>query len=224
MAQYKVRSGQNIYDIALALYGSVEGIFPLLAQNEWLTLETELDHTMSIDYSEDLAINKDITIWLKENGVNVKNGDHFQDFIDVESLIQNHFEAFHQDVLEELKPLSPDEQAMFWETLHMPKMIIRQQGQLCSFKVELNGDSHLVIDWGDYSEPLITEGHGLQEIEHCYKGSGEHSIVLYGDFTCEVLDFSGLNGLYYPLGYIYANQLITPIESEELNKLIIPQK
>lgn len=26
MPQYKVRSGQNIYDVALTLYGSVEGI------------------------------------------------------------------------------------------------------------------------------------------------------------------------------------------------------
>ena len=36
MLQYKVRSGQNIYDVALTLYGSVEGIFDLLVSNEWL--------------------------------------------------------------------------------------------------------------------------------------------------------------------------------------------
>lgn len=40
MAQYKVRSGQNIYDVALTLYGSVEGIFDLLASNSWLNMET----------------------------------------------------------------------------------------------------------------------------------------------------------------------------------------
>ena len=42
MAQYKVRNGQNIYDVALTLYGSIEGIFDLLISNEWLNMETQL--------------------------------------------------------------------------------------------------------------------------------------------------------------------------------------
>lgn len=72
MAQYKVRSGQNIYDVALTLYGSVEGIFDLLASNSWLNMETQLSYGMILNYHEEFAVNKNIVIWLKDNNVLVK--------------------------------------------------------------------------------------------------------------------------------------------------------
>ena len=42
MGSYRVVTGQNIYDVALHLYGSVEGIVDLLVNNPALSLETEL--------------------------------------------------------------------------------------------------------------------------------------------------------------------------------------
>ena len=42
MGSYRVVAGQNIYDVALHLYGSVEGIVDLLVNNPALSLETEL--------------------------------------------------------------------------------------------------------------------------------------------------------------------------------------
>lgn len=72
MLQYKVRSGQNIYDVALTLYGSVEGIFDLLVSNEWLNMDTKLSYGMTLNYHEEFAINKDIVIWIKDNNILVK--------------------------------------------------------------------------------------------------------------------------------------------------------
>ena len=42
MGSYRVVTGQNIYDVALHLYGSVEGIVDLLVNNPALSLETVL--------------------------------------------------------------------------------------------------------------------------------------------------------------------------------------
>ena len=42
MQVYKVQKNQNIYDVALYLFGSIEGIFELMANNPELSYDTEL--------------------------------------------------------------------------------------------------------------------------------------------------------------------------------------
>lgn len=222
MAQYKVRTGQNIYDVALTLYGSVEGIFSLLASNDWLTMETKLTYGMVIEYSENLAINNDIVLWLRENNIVVKNGEHIYNHLEIEDFIQQHIHSLHPNISNELLQMSPDEQNMYWESLYTPRMVIQQQGQTSTIRLILSNDTHLIIDWGDYSDPQIIEGSQEQEVEHCYKGSGNHLITLYGDFECKMLDFTELNGIYYPLGTIYADEFKTALHINDLNKLIIP--
>ncbi len=89
--------------------------------------------------------------------------------------------------------------------------------------VHLKADAHLIVDWGDYSGAHIVEGTEEQEVEHCYKGAGKHIITLYGDFECAKLDFRELNGVYYPLGVIYADEFLSVLDNEDLKKLIITQ-
>lgn len=119
--------------------------------------------------------------------------------------------------------MSSDEQNMYWESLYTPRMVIHQQGQTTDMIVRLKADTHLIVDWGDYSAPQIIEGTEEHEVEHCYKGSGKHIITLYGDFECSKLDFRELNGIYYPLGTIYADEFLSVLNIEDLNKLIITQ-
>lgn len=222
MAQYRVRSGQNIYDVALSIYGSVEGIFDLLISNKWLNMETKLSYGMVLDYHEEFIINKNIAIWLKDNNVLVKNGEHIYNHVDIEQFIYEHFQSDHPELQESLLSMSPDEQNMFWETLYTPRMVIQQQGQLSSFRFKMNPGKHIIVDWGDYSNLQIAESEEEQELEHCYKGTGKHIITLYGDFEFEMLDMENINGLYYPLGTIYANEFISSLNIEDLKKLIIP--
>lgn len=222
MAQYQVRSGQNIYDVALYIYGSVEGIFDLLISNQWLNMETKLSYGMVLNYHEEFIINKNIAIWLKDNDILVKNGEHVYNHIDIEQFIYEHIQTNHPELQESLTLMSPDEQNMFWETLYTPRMIIQQQGQLSSFRFQLNPEKHIIVDWGDYSPMQIAEDDDEQELEHCYKGTGKHIITLYGDFEFTMLDMTNINGVYYPLGTIYANEFISSLNIEDLKKLIIP--
>lgn len=50
MGNYRVITGQNIYDVALHLYGSIEGIVDLLINNPGLSLETELRTGQELTY------------------------------------------------------------------------------------------------------------------------------------------------------------------------------
>ena len=110
MAKYRVRSGQNIYDVALTLYGSVEGIFDLLASNRWLNMETQLKYGMELTYHENFVLHADIPMWFNDHKLLVKNGEHICNPIDVESLIKEHIEKEHPDIFASLDEISPDEQ------------------------------------------------------------------------------------------------------------------
>lgn len=61
MAQYIVKGSQNIYDIAVQLYGSIEGVYDLLISNSWLDMDTDLKAGMELSYHDYFVINGDIT-------------------------------------------------------------------------------------------------------------------------------------------------------------------
>ena len=57
MATYKVTTNQNLFDVALLLYGSIEGLFDLLISNEWLNMETDLLPGMELEYHDYFVVN-----------------------------------------------------------------------------------------------------------------------------------------------------------------------
>lgn len=60
MATYKVTTNQNLFDVALLLYGSIEGLFDLLISNEWLDMETDLLSGMELEYHDYFVVNDGI--------------------------------------------------------------------------------------------------------------------------------------------------------------------
>ena len=50
MNKYTVKSGQNLYDIALAIYGSIEGVFDLLMSNPDISYETVFSKGAVLNY------------------------------------------------------------------------------------------------------------------------------------------------------------------------------
>ena len=78
-SKYTVRTGENIYDVALTLYGSIEGIFDLLVSNDNLSMDTRLQKGDVLYYHDEFVINDDVVNWIEEKGLHVKNGDHQDD-------------------------------------------------------------------------------------------------------------------------------------------------
>lgn len=88
MNKYIVKTKQNLYDISVAIYGSVEGIFDLFVSNPDISFETVLTKGMVLNYHSDFMLNKDIANWLDKNGVTVRNGNFKPQTKDIKSAIK----------------------------------------------------------------------------------------------------------------------------------------
>ena len=76
MGRYKVIAGQNIYDVALHLYGSIEGIVDIMMCNTDLSLDTTLKVGDELIYSDDFIINADVVAYNEMHGIVPSNGEH----------------------------------------------------------------------------------------------------------------------------------------------------
>ena len=76
MGRYKVIAGQNLYDIALHIYGSIEGIVDLMMCNMDLSLDDTLRVGQELIYSDDFVINADVVAYNEMHGVVPSNGEH----------------------------------------------------------------------------------------------------------------------------------------------------
>lgn len=75
MGKYTVTTGQNIYDIAMHLHGSVEGIVDLLINNPGLSLDDDLKSGDELDYTDDFIISPDIVAYNRMYNLLPANGE-----------------------------------------------------------------------------------------------------------------------------------------------------
>lgn len=269
MPVYTVRTGENIYDVAMNLYGNIEGIFDLLVSNQEaingypLTMDTELKSGMKLNYHEQFVINQDIKEWLTDHKEIARNGDHrygYQDTLtavkeyidkhnaelvkrameqwpsvydgenfsenpdiveeeafyrymhafyigsgasDIEIATNNYIYVIHGDgILESYIP-SYDEIKEWEKSIVSPRLIIKQEGELCSITTRVRFNTILGIDWGDGS-PYEFHGYSQSQFtaEHNYDGSGKHTVRLFGNFQLYNLNLLGASGRHYPLDSI----------------------
>ena len=113
MATYTVKNGENLYDIALKLFGSVEGIFNLLVCNTdaisetGLSLYDTLEKGMVLNYTE-RNINADITRELLGKKASVRNGEHLFEYYDPDAYIRAYVKKYNRDVVINSIKLWPD--------------------------------------------------------------------------------------------------------------------
>ena len=75
MGKYKITAGQNIYDIAMHLYGSIEGIVDLLINNPGLSLDDNLKSGDELKYTDGFTINPDIVAYNQLYNLLPANGE-----------------------------------------------------------------------------------------------------------------------------------------------------
>ena len=100
MNKYIVKSGQNIYDVALAIYGSIEGVFDLLASNPKISFNTTFYRGIELNYHEDFVINQDIVSWFDTNNMTIKNGKYEINNIDIKTQIINWIDNSNKSISE----------------------------------------------------------------------------------------------------------------------------
>lgn len=75
MSYYKVTAGQNLYDVALHIYGSVEGVTDLLMNNPSLSFNDKLNAGDTLLYSDGLVINPEVTAYYKNQRIVPSGGE-----------------------------------------------------------------------------------------------------------------------------------------------------
>lgn len=203
MKTYITRTGQNIYDIALQLYGSLEGIMDLIVCNtslkvadfgpkalegKPLSFATPISRGIKLQYHDGLVINNNVKEYINERGVIPANGEH---------TCSTH--AFY---------MSPK------------RILINQAGGLCTI-VGTVQEGIMYIDWGDFSNvTTVSKVDGDFLFEHIYKSDQNHTVSILGDFVMENLDISQTNGLAYPVSIIeITKKFVNNNKIPALNKL-----
>ncbi len=75
MAKYKVKRNQNLFDVAIDLYGSIEGLYDLFISNPQLSMNTKLTPGMELEYHESFVINEGIVREIKAQNYSLINGE-----------------------------------------------------------------------------------------------------------------------------------------------------
>lgn len=75
MPTYKAQANQTLYDIALQLYGTIEGLFDLLISNPDINMIMDLTPGQELEYHEEFVINQSIVDKFKEGGTSIVNGE-----------------------------------------------------------------------------------------------------------------------------------------------------
>jgi hypothetical protein len=75
MGKYRTVTGQNLFDVALHVYGSIEGIVDLMMNNTALSLDSRLKAGDELEFTDGFVINPDITAYYRMNGITPANGE-----------------------------------------------------------------------------------------------------------------------------------------------------
>lgn len=75
MGKYRITHGQNIFDVALHIYGSVEGVLDLLASNETLSLDSNLRSGDELNFTDGYQINKEVSAYYDTHGITPASGE-----------------------------------------------------------------------------------------------------------------------------------------------------
>lgn len=75
MGNYKIVAGQNLYDVSLHLYGSIEGITDLLICNPSLSMDDTLHNGMELIYSDDFEIDGNVVAWYRNHTLTPSSGE-----------------------------------------------------------------------------------------------------------------------------------------------------
>ena len=89
MAQYTVKRNQNLFDISIELYGSIEGIFDLLISNPTLSMITQLKEGDVLEcHPSDFILNDGIVQQIQQQGLSVQNGSRHVYYKDIQERLR----------------------------------------------------------------------------------------------------------------------------------------
>lgn len=192
MATYTVKPSQNIFDVAIMLHGSIEGVFDLLISNEWLNMNTELKAGMKIEYHDFYKTNEGIVSEIDEQGYLAANGER---------------NVYHKST--EL-PLS------------IVFAIEDNNSEYISFGVSAEYGFMLVDWGDNTDFERIDLSMSTKNVEHWYNNKVDRRRVrIYGDFELVKFDAEGIPGQIMPVRPITVDEFSCHKNKYKLDGLLL---
>lgn len=197
MAIHKVTANQNIWDVAIQLYGTIEGVFDLLISNPSLNMTSDLVPGMELQYHDYFVINSDIVSSLKDNNLTPSNGERH---------------VYYKDTSAPLLIICD-----IPATQTFSEIIATGTGWM----------KKLVVDWGDDTdlEYIKLTPSSPTRITHYFNTTvDKRRIKIYGDgknLMLGTLDMSNLGGDMYVIQPIAVEEFISKANRNSLKGLFL---
>lgn len=149
MKTYIVKTKQNIFDIALQLHGSVEGVFDLLLSNETLTFDSIISVGTKLNYHEEFIINDDVVKWFDDNNVVVRNGQKIIEAVQ-EGLPRMMILQYGHDCAFTFK-LKSGNLVVNWDDASIPQIYTVSDGAVEAAHYYRGVSHHTIQLYGDFS-------------------------------------------------------------------------
>lgn len=148
---YKVQKGQNIFDVAIQVYGSIEGLFDLLMTND-ISINDTLEEGQRLSFHEEFVRNGNMLRELAKDSIIVRHGNG--------NAIPYHTIKNTQYVLKINAVYAP--------------------GRSMFYGFNVSGSAIFYVDWGDGQQDTASVDGQSIFIGHEYKKPGVYSVKVYG--------------------------------------------
>ena len=169
MKTYNTIQGQNIFDVSIYLFGSIEGVYNLLANNKELSFETVLHAGDLLYYDDEYVIYSNISQSFSSNSIVPANGERT---------------VYYKG--QEQKPI-----CIISQNANKNNVILKVSGTgvICTDW----GDNSLIENIQLSSDVTIINHYFDNKV------SGRRIIRLYGSFNIDVWDLSSVYGSVLPM-------------------------
>lgn len=199
METYITKNGQNIWDVCIKLYGSVEGVFDLLISNQGLSLYDGVKGGMKLNYHPSYIAEQSVVDEISDNGYPCANGER---------------SVYHKTVSYPL---------MFLCNMQVERAV---SGFSAS---SVKGWQTLQIDWGDNSpveEYTFPAENVVREFEHYFDNKVDdiRQMKVYGNAEFMMLDITSLGGMIRPVKPIVVQELVDDSNGHGLDGLFLMEE
>lgn len=178
MGKYTITAGQNLYDVALHIYGSIEGITDLLVNNPTLAMASKLHTGQELTYTDDYLIDADVAAYYRQRGISPANGER-----------NVYFKESQYPRIAEL-----------WLSAEATSASVSFSG---SGVMEIDWGDNTLLQRIELRNETTVYSHFFDNTI-----SGERLIRLYGDFRLRQADFTALNpSTVYFLNPVFAQEV-----------------
>lgn len=216
MSKYITKSGQNLYDVALTLYGSIEGIFDLLLSNSDISFNTIFSKGMELEYHESFIINQDIASWFDTNSIKVKNGRYSIISNDVRTAIVNWISDNNSKIATkyhtgDLAPVSSTDdtssQSFDWDVQNAPIAVVKAQANATTSNIT-----------NIQTTPFISQNKWESQYIDVKSATASDNIIAFAQSLSNIkLETLGADDLAANLDVMFSNGMIV-LPTDEMEK------